>query len=76
MYQMNQGKVRAVLDYVRQHGGIPTDATGRRLREDEVLVWYGLDRLLTVEERRQVKRELAALAEIQAFMEEVRLANV
>lgn len=72
---MDGNKIKVALDYIRQHGGIPTDGTGRTLTEDEVLAWYKLDHLLTSEEHRQVKRELAILAEMEAFIDQVRLAN-
>jgi hypothetical protein len=73
---MNIQKLRTVLDYIRRQGGIPIDGTGRRLNEDETLTWYGLDELLTADERERVKVELAALAEVERFMEQVRLTNI
>ena len=70
---MNPHKLRTVVEYIRRQGGIPTDGTGRKLNEDEVLVWYGLDDLLTADERERVKQELAFLAEAERLIEQVRL---
>jgi len=40
---MNLHKLRVVLAYIRRQAGIPVDGTGRRLSEDEVLVWQELN---------------------------------
>jgi hypothetical protein len=69
---MNVHKLRAVLEYIRRQGGIPVDGTGRRLSEGEVLVWYGIDGLLTADEQERVKQELAALVEIDEFIEQLK----
>ena len=72
---MNIYKLRMVLDYIRRQGGIPIDGTGRRLNEDEVLVWYGLDAVLTADEQRRVKQELTALAEVDRCIEQLRCST-
>ena len=64
---MNIHKLRMVLDYIRSKGGIPVDGTSRKLTEDETLIWYGVDRILTPDERAWVKQELAALVELDRF---------
>ena len=72
---MNLYKIRIVLDYIREHGGVPTDTTGNKLSGDDVLGWYGLSDLLTAEERRRVKEELQWMAAFEEFAEVVRLAD-
>jgi len=69
---MNVHKLRAVLDYIRRQGGIPIDGTGKRLSEGEVLVWYGIDGLLTADERKRVKQELVAQIEIDEFIDQIK----
>jgi hypothetical protein len=69
---MNVHKLNAVLEYIRKRGGIPVDGTGGRLSEGEVLVWYGIDGLLTADERKRVKQELAALIEIEEFIDQIK----
>lgn len=69
---MNIHKLRMVMDYIRRQGGIPIDGTGRRLTDDETLTWYGMDAILTADERQRVKQELAALAEVDRCIEMLR----
>ena len=70
---MNRYKIRSILDFIRSQGRLPTDERDVILDQDEILVWYGLDKLLMVEEQRLVKQELLAMIEAQAFMERLRL---
>ena len=70
---MNWYKIRSILDFIRSQGRLPTDERGVILDQDGILVWYGLDKVLTVEEERLVKQELLAMMEAQAFMERLRL---
>lgn len=70
---MNRYKIRSILDFIRSQGRLPTDERGVILDHDDILVWYGLDKLLTVEEEQLVKQELLAMIEAQAFMERLRL---
>lgn len=72
---MNIHKLRMVLDYIRRQGGVPIDGTGRRLTEDETLTWYGLNDVLTADERQRVKQELAGLAEVDRCLELLRCGN-
>jgi hypothetical protein len=69
---MNGHKLRAIMDYVRGHGRLPTDRFGEVLSPDDMLVWFGLRNVLTVEEQYQVKAELASMAEAEAFMDQLR----
>ncbi len=70
---MNRYKIRSILDFIRSQGRLPADERGVILDQDDILVWFGLDNLLTAEEQRQVKQELLAMIEAQAFMERLRL---
>lgn len=66
---MNGYKIRYILEFIRRKGGLPRDPMGDLLSPDDLLAWYGLDRDLTFEERAQLKRELAAMAEAELFIE-------
>ena len=72
---MNRYKIRSILDFIRSQGRLPTDERGVILDQDDILAWYGLDKLLTVEEERLVKQELLAMIEAQAFMERLQLEH-
>ena len=70
---MNGYKLRAVIDFVRSHGRLPCDQWDNTLSPDDLLVWFGLERLgLSAEEQRIVKGELRALAEAEALMDLLR----
>jgi hypothetical protein len=59
-----------VIDFVRSHGRLPRDRWDNTLGPDDLLVWFGLERLgLSAEERRVVKGELRALAEAEMLMD-------
>ncbi len=66
---MNPYKLRAIIELVRRQGRLPTDRWGCVLNPDDLLVWYGLNSELSLEEQREVKRELAALAEAEGFVD-------
>jgi hypothetical protein len=72
---MNTHKLRMVVDYIRKQGGIPIDGTGRRLTDDETLSWYGMDGIITADERTRVKHALAALAEIDRCIDRLRYGS-
>ena len=69
---MNGQKMRAIVEFVRSQGELPTDQMGHVLSEDDLLVWYGLDKVLTREERLDVKEELQGMAEAQELVERLR----
>ena len=54
---------------------MPTDEFGQVLAVDELAGWFGLDECLSGEERRWLKAELAALAEIQRALDELRISQ-
>ena len=70
---MNRYKIRSILDFIRNQGRLPADERGVILDQDDILAWFGLDNLLNPAEQRQVKQELLAMIEAQAFMERLRL---
>jgi hypothetical protein len=69
---MNPYKLRAIVELVRRQGRLPADRWGCVLSPDDLLVWYGLNSDLSPEEQREVKRELAALAEAEGFVDRLR----
>jgi hypothetical protein len=69
---MNTYKLRAIVDHVRSHGRLPTDQWGNVLEPEDLLVWYGLDRVLSVEEQTIVKWELQAMIDAEEMMGQLR----
>jgi hypothetical protein len=52
---------------------LPRDQWDNTLSPDDLLVWFGLERLgLSAEEQRVVKGELRAMAEAEAIMDLLR----
>ena len=70
---MNWYKKREIIELIRGQGGLPVDGTGRALNPDEVLAWFGFDKLLTQREQEDVKKEICEMAEAQALSERLRL---
>lgn len=69
---MNPYKLRALIDHIRGHGRLPRDQFDDVLEPNDLLVWFGLSDLLTLDEQRLVKEDLAALADAEAFMDRLR----
>ena len=72
---MNKHKIWKIVDFIRSQGKLPTDQFGQILPVDDLLAWYGLDECLSSYEQRCVKKELAALAEAQLAIEQIRMAE-
>jgi hypothetical protein len=72
---MNRQKLNAIMTYVRGHGRLPTDKFGSVLSPDDMLVWFGLRDLLTLEEQYYVKAELLGMAEAETMMERLRRSS-
>ena len=66
---MNQHKLRAILEFVRRQGPLPTDQFGQVLGTKDLLEWFGLAGVLSSEERVCVGRELTMMREAQALVE-------
>jgi hypothetical protein len=66
---MNQHKLRAIMEFVRRQGPLPTDQFGEILDAGALVAWFGLAGVLSSEERACVVRELAMLREAQALIE-------
>jgi hypothetical protein len=73
--EMNERKVRNILDFVRRQGQLPTDQFGQILPVDDLMSWFGLDERLSPAEKRQVRLELAVMTEAQQSLEELRMAE-
>jgi hypothetical protein len=73
--KMNRYKVRDIVDLIRSKGKLPTDPLGQILPVDDLLAWFGLDEGLAPDEHRQVRQELALMAESQDELEKLRLAE-
>ena len=44
--KMNKYKIQNIVDYIRRKGKLPTDQFDQILPADDILGWYGLDKLL------------------------------
>ena len=69
---MNPYKLRGLIDHVRRQGALPRDQFDEILSPDDLLVWFGLKDLLSLDEQRLVKEDLAALAVAEEFMDRLR----
>ena len=72
---MSKRKVWSILDFIRGQGKLPTDQFGQILPVDDLMSWFGLDESLSPAESRQVRLELAVMAEAQQTVEELRMAE-
>ena len=72
---MNKRKVWHILDFIRDQGKLPTDAWGETLEVDELIAWFGLPEQLSLEERRFIEVELAAMAEAERTLDALRMSE-
>jgi len=72
---MSKRKVWSILDFIQGQGKLPTDQFGQILPADDLMAWFGLDDSLSPEENRQIRLELAVMAEAQQTLEELRMAE-
>ena len=72
---MNKRKVYGILDLIRGQGKLPTDQFGQILPVDDLMSWFGVDESLPPAESRQVRLELALMAEAEQTLEELRMAE-
>ena len=70
---MNIHKLRKVLEHIKSQGKLPTDTVGEILSVDELILWFGLDQCLSVEEQRVMKHELAQLVEVETCIDILRM---
>ena len=70
---MNIHKIRGIVDFVRKQGKLPTDQFGQILPVNDLMSWFELDKCLTAREQEVIKKELAALVEVEEAMEKLRL---
>ncbi len=66
---MNRYKMESILKMIRDQGRLPTDQWDEVLNGDDLLVWFGLDDVLSADEKMLMKMELAAMADAEAFMD-------
>ena len=72
---MDKRNVWNILDFIRGQGKLPTDQFGQILPVDDLMVWFGVAERLSADERRLVRVELAAMAEAQQTVEELRMVE-
>jgi len=66
--KMNPYKLKAITEFLREEGGRLSTT------HDQLLRCFSLDQLLPLDEQESVKRELAAIAEAEMFMDRLRLS--
>jgi len=71
---MNPYKLRAILEFIRRDGELRPRDSEREWSVEDVVTYLHLDKLLTTGELSVVRRELAAMAEADVFMDDLRLA--
>ena len=62
---MNDYKIRHVLDMIRREGKLPEDPYGQPLPVNDLVQWFGLDKVLNEKEIDYVKRELEGMKEAE-----------
>jgi len=72
---MSKRKLWSILDFIRGQGKLPADQFGQILPVDDLMSWFGLDDSLSPTESRQIRLELAVMAEAQQTLEELRMAE-
>jgi len=75
LMEMDKRKVWNILDFIRGKGKLPTDQFGQILPVDDLMVWFGVAECLSTEEKRLVRLELAAMAEAQQTVDELKMAE-
>lgn len=70
---MNIYKIRCIVERIRRAGGLPTDPYGQVLCGDDIIAWYGLEKMLTADEKTYLKRELAQMAEAEMIMDQMKM---
>ena len=69
---MDGYRLRVVLDFVRSRGRLPHDRWGNTLSPDDLLVWFGHERVLSPKEQEAVKYALHAMSEIETALDQIR----
>jgi hypothetical protein len=69
---MNTYTLRQIVKFIQDQGRLPTDPYGQTLCPQDVLAFYGLNTLLHPDEQRLLRREIVALAEAEAIMDQLR----
>ena len=62
---MNPYKKRRIIEHVLGQGLLPKDEWGKTLPPEDLLVWFGLSRMLDRSEQDEIKREFVAIAEAE-----------
>ena len=69
---MNPYKMRAIVDHIRSRGRLPTDEFGNTLPTDDLVVWFGFNEVLSLDEQRVVKAELRMMAEAELLADRLK----
>ena len=70
---MNSYKLKAILEFISNQALLFGGAGDIDVDPIEIFACFGLDKLLSLEEQRVIKRELFDMAEAKSFMDQLRL---
>jgi len=62
---MNDYKIRYDLDLIRREGKLPEDPYGQTLSVNDLVEWFGLEKVLNEKELDYVRRELQEMKEAE-----------
>jgi len=69
---VNLYKIRYVLEFIRRQGKLPMDQYGQVLAASDLLAWFGLNEVLTVDELLYIEEELAGMIEAEIAVERLK----
>jgi hypothetical protein len=69
---MNSYKMSCLVEFIRRYMKLPTDFFGQTLCPDDIIAWYGFDRILFTEERAYLKQILSAMTEIETAIDQLK----
>ena len=72
---VNLHKIRHILEFIRRQSTLPVDQYGQVLSAGELLVWFGLNECLTVDELSYIENELAGMIEAEMVVERLKQAE-
>ena len=68
----NIHKLRKIMNWIRNHGRLPTDEFGQILSVDDLMGWFGLNECLTVDEQLYIEEELKGMIEAELALERLK----
>lgn len=72
---VNLYKIRSILQFIRRQGKLPVDQYGQVLAASDLLAWFGLNEVLTVDELSYIEQELVGMIEAEIAVERLKQAE-